>query len=59
MVDITMCSNLACPLQDLCYRKTATGDRLWQSVQFFKFRFTKNGFECDYFIEKRFYIKDK
>jgi len=35
MADITMCSSTDCPLETLCYRKTAIVNEYWQSYSQF------------------------
>ena len=52
MPDITMCSNVKCPLARECYRSELSGTRpsSWQSMSVFD---TNEDGECDYFMEKK------
>jgi len=37
MADITMCSSEDCPLETICYRKTAPVNEYWQAYAFFSY----------------------
>ena len=51
MPDITMCTNITCPLRESCYRFKATPNPFWQSVAKFEW-YTENGVvKCEMFIE--------
>ena len=42
MADITMCTNITCPLRESCYRFKANRNELWQSVAKFEW-YVENG----------------
>ena len=48
MPDITMCTNVVCPLRVSCYRYLATPSR-WQSFSRFDPTRSEDGVDCDFF----------
>lgn len=57
MADISMCTNLKCPLKEKCYRQTAPVNPYGQSYADFSYNEEKE--HCDYFWDNSGYKKNE